>query len=83
MSDMERCDCWCFECTNRNAGWHCKMCSRNPLQAGERVVHVNVGTLPGTVRSVNLGNGEYPFHVEWDNGLWSLNSRDELRRDPT
>lgn len=20
---MNGCGCWCFECTNRNAGWHC------------------------------------------------------------
>lgn len=21
---MNGCWCWCFECTNRNAGWHCR-----------------------------------------------------------
>lgn len=20
---MNGCGCWCFECTNRHAGWHC------------------------------------------------------------
>lgn len=58
-----------------NPGWRKGLVMIEP---GDRVIHINVRSLPGTVRSVNLGIGEYPYRVQWDNGLWSLNSHSEL-----
>lgn len=24
LAPMNGCGCWCYECTNQNAGWHCR-----------------------------------------------------------
>jgi hypothetical protein len=38
---MSGCGCWCFECTNRNAGWHCRgpLCEDGKTEQEIRAMH--------------------------------------------
>jgi hypothetical protein len=45
---MSGCGCWCFHCTNRNAGWHCHgpLCEDGKTEQEVKAMHEARGLTP-------------------------------------